>query len=92
MSESNQDSSSKAPNMQIQILMPAPHPNPKREKPGKFNGIEFKRWLQKMLFYLTTLHLAKFMQEDPPEPGADQDSVLALMHGRKVTTFTESIF
>ena len=31
-----------------------------------------------MLFYLTTLHLAKFLQEDPPEPGTDRDSVLVV--------------
>ena len=36
------------------------------EKPKKFNGIEFKRWQQKMLFYLTTLNLACFLQEDAP--------------------------
>ena len=29
-----------------------------------------------MLFYLTTLHLAKFLQEDPPEPKTDWDSIL----------------
>ena len=34
------------------------------EKPEKFNGTEFKRWQQKMLFYLTTLNLARFLQED----------------------------
>ena len=28
------------------------------EKPEKFNGSDFKRWQQKMLFYLTTLNLA----------------------------------
>ena len=28
------------------------------EKSKKFNGTEFKRWQQKMLFYLTTLNLA----------------------------------
>ena len=28
------------------------------EKPEKFNGTKFKRWQQKMLFYLTTLNLA----------------------------------
>ena len=44
MSDTNQDSLSKAPNMQIQILMPTPHPNPKPEKPRKFDGTEFKRW------------------------------------------------
>ena len=36
------------------------------EKPEKFNGIEIKRWQQKMLFYLTTLNLARFLQEDAP--------------------------
>jgi len=30
-----------------------------------------------MLFYLITLYLAKFMQEDPPELGTDHDSVFA---------------
>ena len=64
--------------MQIQDLMRTPVPNPKPEKPKKFDGIEFKRWQQKMLFYLTTLHLAKFLQEDPPEPGTNRDSVLAV--------------
>jgi len=29
-----------------------------------------------MLFDLTTLHLAKFLQDDPPEPGTDRDSVI----------------
>ena len=65
--------------MQIQqMLVPAPLPNPKSEKPGKFDGTEFKRMQQKMLFYLATLHLAKFLQEDPPEPGTNRDSVLAV--------------
>ena len=36
------------------------------EKPEKFNGTKFKRWQQKMLFYLTTLNLARFLQEDAP--------------------------
>ncbi|KAL2517556.1 Uncharacterized protein Adt_13803 [Abeliophyllum distichum] len=36
------------------------------EKPEKFNGVDFKRWQQKMLFYLTMLNLAKFLMEDPP--------------------------
>jgi len=31
-----------------------------------------------MLFYLTTLYLAKFLQEDPPKSGTDRDSVLAV--------------
>ncbi|XP_070004236.1 uncharacterized protein [Nicotiana sylvestris] len=44
------------------------------EKPEKFSGIDFKRWHQKMFFYLTTLSLQKFIKEDvhvlsdkPPE-------------------------
>ena len=36
------------------------------EKPEKFNGTDFKRCQQKMLFYLTTLSLAKFLRKDPP--------------------------
>ena len=36
------------------------------EKPEKFNGTEFKRWQQEMLFYLTALNLARFLQKDAP--------------------------
>ena len=38
------------------------------ERPEKFNGQNFKRWQQKMLFYLTTLNLARFLTEDAPKP------------------------
>ncbi|KAL2504527.1 Retrovirus-related Pol polyprotein from transposon TNT 1-94 [Abeliophyllum distichum] len=31
---------------------------PYGEKSKKFNGVDFKRWQQKILFYLTTLNLA----------------------------------
>ena len=37
------------------------------EKPEKFNGTDFKRWQQKMLFYLTTLNLTRFLNEDGPK-------------------------
>ena len=37
------------------------------EKPEKFNCLNFKRWQQKMLFYLTTLNLARFLTEEPPK-------------------------
>ncbi|XP_056174411.1 uncharacterized protein LOC130140071 [Syzygium oleosum] len=37
------------------------------EKLEKFNGAEVKRWQQKMLFYLTTLNLARFLMEDAPK-------------------------
>uniref|UniRef100_A0A7N2LHK6 Retrovirus-related Pol polyprotein from transposon TNT 1-94-like beta-barrel domain-containing protein n=1 Tax=Quercus lobata TaxID=97700 RepID=A0A7N2LHK6_QUELO len=45
------------------IIVPVNH----GEKPEKFNGIEFKRWQQKILFYLTTLNLAKFFNENAPK-------------------------
>ncbi|XXG47036.1 hypothetical protein AAC387_Pa02g1746 [Persea americana] len=34
------------------------------EKPENFNRTEFKRWQQKMLFYLTTLNLARLRIEE----------------------------
>ena len=37
------------------------------EKPERFNGTDFKRWQQKMLFYLTTLNLVRFLNEDGPK-------------------------
>ncbi|KAF3620389.1 hypothetical protein FXO37_33286 [Capsicum annuum] len=37
------------------------------EKPEKFAGIDFKRWQQKIFFYLTTLCLQWFTSEDAPE-------------------------
>ncbi|KZV37141.1 hypothetical protein F511_15061 [Dorcoceras hygrometricum] len=37
-----------------------------QEKPFKFSGADFKRWQQKMLFYLTTLSLSRFLIEEPP--------------------------
>ncbi|KAK3018254.1 hypothetical protein RJ639_004489 [Escallonia herrerae] len=43
------------------------------EKPKKFNRKDFKRWQQKVLFYLTTLNLARFLQEDAPEVGDNLD-------------------
>ncbi|XP_073138139.1 uncharacterized protein [Henckelia pumila] len=36
------------------------------EKPPKFSGADFKHWQQKMLFYLTTLNLSRFLKKDPP--------------------------
>ncbi|XP_022849837.1 uncharacterized protein LOC111371918 [Olea europaea var. sylvestris] len=36
------------------------------EKSEKFTGVDFKRWQQKMLFYLTTLNLVKILKEDAP--------------------------
>ncbi|KAH6780569.1 hypothetical protein C2S52_011806 [Perilla frutescens var. hirtella] len=36
------------------------------ERLAKFTGEDFKRWQQKMLFYLTTLGLVCFLKEDAP--------------------------
>ncbi|GJX21867.1 pol polyprotein [Tanacetum coccineum] len=43
------------------------------EKPEEFNGQNFKRWQQKMFFYLTTLNHARFLNETAPqvEPPAE---------------------
>ena len=52
-----------------------------REKPEKFNGTYFKRWQQKMLFYLTTLNLSHFLREDAPalkENETDKQVVIAV--------------
>ena len=42
------------------------------KKSEKFNGTEFKRWKQKILFYLTTLNLARFLHEDTPALSKDE--------------------
>lgn len=34
------------------------------KKSEKFNGLNFKRWQQKMSFYLTTLNLEKLLTDD----------------------------
>ena len=54
------------------------------EKLKKFNGTKFKRSQQKMLFYLTTLNLARFLQEDAPalkENETDRQVVSSFVEG-----------
>ncbi|KAD0163538.1 hypothetical protein E3N88_44693 [Mikania micrantha] len=49
------------------------------ERPKKFSGLDFKRWQQKMLFYLTTLNLVRFLAESPPAiTDGDVQSISAL--------------
>ncbi|XP_023763186.1 uncharacterized protein LOC111911665 [Lactuca sativa] len=51
------------------------------ETPAKFSGLNFKRWQQKMLFYLTTLNLAWFLTDIAPmivEGQADAQSMNAV--------------
>ena len=42
------------------------------EKPEKFNKLNFKRWQQKILFYPTTLNLARFLTEEAPKLKKDE--------------------
>ena len=52
-----------APTVHVTLTVPVSQ----AEKPEKFSGIDFKRWQQKMLFYLTTLHLAMYLYEEAPK-------------------------
>ena len=55
------------PTVKLSVTVPAAAvPVHHGEKPEKFNGLNFKRWQQKM-FYLTTLNLARFLTEEPPK-------------------------
>ncbi|KAL3334085.1 hypothetical protein AABB24_030714, partial [Solanum stoloniferum] len=51
--------SSAAPTRSTAALAPA-------EKLAKFSGVDFKRWQQMMFFYLTTLSLQRFINENIP--------------------------
>ncbi|XP_060667883.1 uncharacterized protein LOC132799606 [Ziziphus jujuba] len=46
----------------------------------KFNGVNFKRWQQKILFYLTILGLAKYLTEDAllSEKESDRETLMAV--------------
>ena len=59
------------------------------EKQENFNGTEFKRWQQKMLFYLTTLNLACFLQEDVPalKENENDKQVVAAVEAWKLANF-----
>ena len=46
------------------MLIMAPMTVSHGEMLEKFNGTDFNRWQQKMLFYFTTLNLARFLRED----------------------------
>ena len=46
-----------------------------RQKPEKFSGLNFKRWQQKMLFYLTTLNLTRFLTEEAPKLKEDERDI-----------------
>ncbi|PKI53661.1 hypothetical protein CRG98_025902 [Punica granatum] len=48
------------------------------EKPEKFNGLNFKRWQEKMLFYLTTLNFARFLTENATTLSVGESNVQSL--------------
>jgi hypothetical protein len=65
----------------VLVVTPVTVPINHGEKPEKFNKTEFKRWQQKILFYLTTLNLAKFLYEDAPtlnENESDRQAVATI--------------
>lgn len=45
------------------------------DKPEKFDGLNFKRWQQKMFFYLTTLNLTRYLTEDVPKPAEGERDI-----------------
>ncbi|KAL2499220.1 Uncharacterized protein Adt_24770 [Abeliophyllum distichum] len=64
-----------------QTLVPTGHVNilvNHRRKPDKFNGLNFKKWQQKMLFYLTTLNLARFLTDDAPKLNEGEGDIQAV--------------
>ncbi|KAL5563278.1 hypothetical protein UlMin_033025 [Ulmus minor] len=48
------------------------------ERPEKFSGLNFKRWQQKMLFYLITLNLARFLTKNAPVLKDDEQDIQAV--------------
>ncbi|XP_052173335.1 uncharacterized protein LOC127788770 [Diospyros lotus] len=59
----------------VTIGSTVPKATPHVEKPQQFNGEDFKRWQQKMVFYLTTLNLAHILKEDCPVTPEGEESV-----------------
>ena len=49
------------------------------ERSEKLTGLNFKRWQQKVLFYLTTIVLARFSTEDPPNRREEETDPQVLM-------------
>ena len=45
------------------------------EKLEKFSGLNFKRWQKKMLLYLTTLNLARFLKEEALKLNEDEHDI-----------------
>ena len=80
----------------LAIHMPVTIPVSHGEKPKKFNGLNFKRWQQKMMFYLTILNLTRFMIEEAPKLKEDETDVqvinAVLKLGTTLISYVETIF
>ncbi|VFQ77106.1 unnamed protein product [Cuscuta campestris] len=50
------------------------------QRPPKFNGTNFKMWQQKMMFFLTVLGFAEYLQQDPPQPNEASDPLVAMVN------------
>ncbi|KAI5334760.1 hypothetical protein L3X38_024893 [Prunus dulcis] len=57
------------------VVLPSSHNH--AEKLENFNGMDFKRWQQKMLFYITTLNLIHILKVDPPRLSDTIETVVA---------------
>lgn len=70
--QSSKEQTSKDLPLEVTVpMVPVNH----NEKSEKFTGVNFKTRQQKMLFYLTTLYLARFLKEDPPTVREDRVDV-----------------
>ena len=52
---------------------------PLAKKPGKFSGVNFKGWKKRVFFWLTTLGLQKFTNEETPVHATDMSNRERLM-------------
>ncbi|VFQ73287.1 unnamed protein product [Cuscuta campestris] len=50
------------------------------QRPLKFNRTNFKMWQQKMMFFLTVLGFAEYLQQDPPQPNEANDPLVAMVN------------
>ncbi|CAN6700885.1 unnamed protein product [Malus baccata var. baccata] len=59
------------------------------EKPEKFKGVDFKRWQQKMLFYLTTLNLSHVITSKAPKAPEEGDIPAEILQAIEAWTHSE---
>ncbi|VFQ76725.1 unnamed protein product [Cuscuta campestris] len=50
------------------------------QRPSKFNGTNFKMWQQKIMFFMTVLGFAEYLQQDPPQPNEANDPLVAMVN------------